>query len=389
MKILYLGYAVSATEADSLCGASVAGNKMQLNLICGFANNPNIDLKIITILPIAHFFRSKQFRVKSECFKVINDVKAKKISFINLPIIKTIGQIFSLTFELFKIVDSDTIVFTYNFFPQIGIPSRIIRKIKKNKLVSIIADPPIFDKGNKTGIFKKSYINISKKLLSKHENLIVLNKKIISTYSNNANFIVIEGGISFCDVNLLPCDQKKSDKKIIMYSGALTKYSGIMNLIQAVDMINDSQIELHIYGSGILEKDIKELSQKNIRIKCFGRVANDDILRLQRKAFLLVNPRIIDDPIAELTFPSKMFEYLASGTPVLSTCLNAYSDYFVQNIFTCGDTADELANKINDICNMDEELLKAKANRAQNFVINEMNWNVQNKKIYDFLRNIE
>ena len=42
--------------------------------------------------------------------------------------------------------------------------------------------------------------------------------------------------------------------------------------------------------------------------------------------------RVVNDPIAQVTFPSKTFEYLLSGTPVLSTRLNGYTHEYDEAI---------------------------------------------------------
>ena len=49
MKIVFLGYAVSECDAETLSGVSVAGNKMQLNILRNM-KNANTELKVVTVL---------------------------------------------------------------------------------------------------------------------------------------------------------------------------------------------------------------------------------------------------------------------------------------------------------------------------------------------------
>ena len=57
-----------------------------------------------------------------------------------------------------------------------------------------------------------------------------------------------------------------------------------------------------------------------------GCVTNDEIVRLQCEATLLVNPRPSDKEFCKYSFPSKTIEYMASGTPVLMTKLPGVPD---------------------------------------------------------------
>ena len=57
-KILYSGYVVSQSEAEQLSGASIAGNKMQLNLLTEL--HKKADLQVFTIYPVATFGKDKR-----------------------------------------------------------------------------------------------------------------------------------------------------------------------------------------------------------------------------------------------------------------------------------------------------------------------------------------
>ena len=102
---------------------------------------------------------------------------------------------------------------------------------------------------------------------------------------------------------------------------------------------------------------------------------------------MLINPRVINDPIAEVTFPSKTFEYMLSGTPVLTTRLNGYSEeYEGKMIFTESDSAEQIAEGIEKVKKMGKEELENISREAKNFVMEKRCWSVQSKKIADFIK---
>lgn len=104
-------------------------------------------------------------------------------------------------------------------------------------------------------------------------------------------------------------------KHFIMHAGSLHYNIGIEELISAFEQISDQTEELWFFGSGAMDEYIKEKAKYNKRIKHMGFVDPQQLFEYEKQATLLVNVR---DPQAEYTkysFPSKTFEYMASGTP--------------------------------------------------------------------------
>ena len=50
---------------------------------------------------------------------------------------------------------------------------------------------------------------------------------------------------------------------IFYIAGALTEYNGILNLIEAMEILSKKDIILDIYGSGYLENIVKNAALKN------------------------------------------------------------------------------------------------------------------------------
>jgi len=389
MKILFLGYVVGYDIADSLSGISIAGNKMQVNALRGFAGNEDVELDSITVYPVAAFPHDKKVYIKAEDITIEEGITSRRVGFCNLPIVKQFWQTFAVYREAKKHVDKDTIVFTFNLFPQVGLPAMWLKKKYGCRTCSLLADLPIDDKtGSKNIIrnfFRKIFDYFTKKALLDCDSLVVLNKQAAIDYAPNAPYIVVEGGVE--DSAILPLEKIAREKKNIVYCGALTEYSGIMPLIEAMKYVTDKDAVLEIYGGGYLTEEVKKISESTSNVKYCGRVSNKEMLAIQRSAYLLVNPRPVDDAIARVTFPSKMFEYMLSGTPVLTTKLNGLSDEFLENLFYVEKgTAKEFADAINDILLIGSEQLCAKAEGAYFFITKEKVWSRQNARIYEFLK---
>ena len=97
----------------------------------------------------------------------------------------------------------------------------------------------------------------------------------------------------------------------------------------------------------------------------------------------------MEDPIARVTFPSKIFEYMISGTPVLTTKLNGFTEeYYDKMFFVDENSPSVLAEKISELAKMDGKELQIKAAEARKFVMEKKNWQCQTEKIYRFLADL-
>ncbi len=390
MKILFLGYAVNPREAAKLSGISIAGNKMQANLLATLVKNPDIQLDSVTVYPIASFPRDKKLYVLDEVIHINDGITSHRVRFCNLPFIKQLSQTLSVYRKAWSLVDADTVVFTFNSFLQVGIPALWLKRKKGCTVCSLLADLPIDDNPGSRNIvrnfFSKAFEKITAYAIKQADLLVVLNSQAVSEYAPGKRFIVVEGGVIPEQIPQID-NYKTVDRKNIVYGGALTEYSGVLDLIEAMKYVKNPDVTLDIYGGGYIEDKVRQLAKASDNVSYHGRVSNAQMLQIQRTAFLLANPRPINDPIARVTFPSKLFEYMVSGTPVLTTKLNGLSDEFLQNVYAIEDTKPEtFAAMIDHIASLSMDELNEKAKSAFTFIMQEKNWEKQCAKIYSFIK---
>lgn len=163
--------------------------------------------------------------------------------------------------------------------------------------------------------------------------------------------------------------ETRPDKKIVFYAGTLAERYGIKNLIHAFCRIQDPELRLVLCGSGDTEAFIKETAGKDPRIVFKGMLERKEVLRLQKEATLLVNPRPPGDEFTKYSFPSKTMEYLGSGTPALFYRLPGIPEEYYDYCYTPEDTSvEKLAEKIEEICSSDRAVLEEKGMAAQRFI---------------------
>lgn len=392
MKILFLGYAVSEELAGKLSGASVAGNKMQVNVLRELAQYADIDLKAISVYPVAAFPRDKCLYVQKEKLQIQPGLISYRAPFLNLPIVKQIWQTLSVYRLVKRYADKDTILLTFNLFPQVGLPAMWAKKKLGCKTCALLADLPINDevgvKNPIKNLLRNCFDRLTLRAITECDRLVVLNKNAAESYAPGTPYIVVEGGVDAQCLTSNISVMTKTEKRIV-YGGALTEYSGILTLIEAMKFVADKEAKLDIYGSGYVQERVEELAQQMPNVEYHGHISNQKMIQIQKTAYLLVNPRPIDDPIAKVTFPSKLFEYMVSGTPVLTTKLNGINEEFQEHLYLVENaSAQELAYMINKVLEMPYDEIREKAKGAYSFVVSEKNWKRQCERIHAFLKDI-
>ncbi|MFQ9737208.1 MAG: glycosyltransferase [Christensenellaceae bacterium] len=175
-------------------------------------------------------------------------------------------------------------------------------------------------------------------------------------------------------------------EKNIVYTGTLHERFGILNLLQAFKEIPYPNYRLIICGIGDSEKKIIEASKQDSRIIFMGQLSRDEILKLQKVATVLVNPRQNNEEFTKYSFPSKNLEYLSSGIPLVAYKLDGILDEYDDYINYVEDNSIvSLRNKLIEVCEWTYEKRELFGYKAQKFVLEQKNQLIQTKKIIELI----
>ena len=204
--------------------------------------------------------------------------------------------------------------------------------------------------------------------------------------------LVMEGSISNQEcLNSLLKESKKTEKHgkniSILYSGSLNMKYGIPELIEGFGMIDADDYELWFAGTGDAKEYIESKASKDSRIKYFGYIPRrEDLLDMQRNATMLFNTRLPGEKASLYCFPSKLFEFLLSGRPVLSYKIGGIPDeYFNYLIEVKSSTPCDIKNAICYVAQMSETEREKIGLAGRNYVIEEKNSLKQAKRICEFI----
>ncbi len=181
----------------------------------------------------------------------------------------------------------------------------------------------------------------------------------------------------------------KASPPAVMYAGQLQEGSGILQLLEAFEKAQLGDAQLWIFGAGAAAPEIEKRAGDNPRIRYFGARPRHEVLRAEQAATLLVNPRSPGDGFTRYSFPSKLMEYLHSGTPVLTTRLPGIPEEYFEYVISASDNhPQQLAAALEQVLRQPQGVLDALGAAARAFVAREKNTQKQGKRMLEFMQEV-
>ena len=198
--------------------------------------------------------------------------------------------------------------------------------------------------------------------------------------SAHGRAIHIDGGVS--DILIPEVKTTVANRKIFLYSGALSSHGGAIELVDEFLKVNDDSCELWFTGRGANAEFESKVSGSN-RIKLLGFLTESELINIANKVDFFINPRPISFPPNLHNFPSKLFFYLAFEKPILSTFTPGISPEYENILIKLNDS--EWSKSIEEVLkySVDEILLTSRKIKKFNA---DHSWSSQARKFCNFLQ---
>ena len=299
------------------------------------------------------------------------------LPFINIKLLRPLSLLFGLIFRLTKLSfrkRKEVVVYCDILNTSLSFGVVLVTKILGIKRVAVVTDlPKYLDSGS--SLFK----NMTHALAKKYHGYIILSKYMNEIINpKNKPWMLLEGMTYRQNANM----QTKTAEITFLYTGGLAKSSGIETLLAAFDQLKKENIKLMIAGQGECVETIKTYQERNYNISYLGTLINSEVTILQRQVHFLVSPRPSSDLQTKFAFPSKLIEYLSSGTPVLSTkLLGIPEDYLTYLNVIEDESVSGFIKALNHVLNASYQELQEKAHQGQLFAHDNKNNVAQTKRV--------
>lgn len=370
-----------------------AANALQQNLYRGLVENLGRSFPVFNILPLSSY---PQYCTKAFVPRFPLGDGGVNIGFCNIRFLRNYSKRRAIYRELRRWCRSgsqEKTLFVYTISqPFLAAVTKLKKKYSGLRVCAIVADLPNM---SNLSARQSAGVKLAARLRAKDaysmlpnvDRFVLLTKHMADYMNLTQPWCVMEGIAAETHVpEEAGADQ--SGEKNVMYSGMLHERFGILHLIEAFSLVDDSELRLTICGVGDSESEIRRAAERDSRIRYLGQQKREDVLRLQKQATVLVNPRMNNEEFTKYSFPSKTMEYLASGVPVIAYRLDGIPEEYDRYLNSpADDSPAALAKKIRQICAMSPEERRQIGRKGMTYVLENKNAVSQTKRILEFLKN--
>lgn len=313
------------------------------------------------------------------------------VGILNLPILNLLSRFIRIRKELKKQLSEkeENAVIIYEVHTPYLLAVATLRK-KIHKTCLIVPDLPEYMSG-KQGRLHKFLKRIDRwiidKCLLKIDSYALLSEQMQERLPmENKRWTLMEGIFQ-------PLEHEEKVEKeyfrTIMYTGGVFHRRGVDILLDAFERIDKSNYRLWIRGNGEMVKEIKERAKKDPRIIYFDPMSREELLKMERKATIMINPTPPSLDFTKFFFPSKTMEYLASGTPTVMYRLRCMPKEYDDHVYYVDDERIEtLRDRLIEICEKPQSELDTFGEAARQFIFSKKNPFIQCGKIIELLKGL-
>lgn len=396
-----VGGVIPESQAALEKTCSQAGNRFQLNLLARLSELPSTHVSVTSFRPAMMFPKSSLIiQLPRKKYK-LGDYEQSQVWFVNVLILKQITMAMSIFLHLlvwaFVQRRHRRVMLVYNVFSPLSIPTLLAAWATGSTAVALIADTPhdCYSYMGIKGLLERLDFFQQTRVMKRFSGVICLTKQTWDDFAPGRPGLVVEGGINTDEVTEplreVNCaiEEELLYAHVCMYTGDLSNLNGIPKLLKGFALVADPDVRLWLLGRGECESAVLDAAARDPRISFLGFLPNDETRALQRRVTVLINPRPSQQEITKYTFPSKLLEYMQSGTPVLTTRLPGIPAEYYQHVFSIEtETTEGIAEALRRTLSIPTAELREKGESAREFVVRDKSWQAQAQHIARFLHSL-
>lgn len=301
------------------------------------------------------------------------------------PLFKALWVGFGTFFKTLSLGDRDSAVIVDGLNRVTALAGLLAAKVRGIPCIGIVTDLP--DMLGESGLARK----MANYTISKCSGYVLLTQAMNDRLNPEGKpYVILEGHADIAMGAKEPDLGKKKQPRICLYAGGVSRQYGLENLTEGFRRADLPNARLHIYGPGDYVEELRKIAEEDPRVFYGGMLLSSEVVDREMEATLLVNPRPTNEEFVKYSFPSKTMEYMASGTPVLTTVLPGMPREYHPYVYLMEDeTAEGIGKALKAVLSQSDEVLFQKGNQARRFILENKNNVIQGKKILDLLETMK
>jgi glycosyltransferase involved in cell wall biosynthesis len=188
----------------------------------------------------------------------------------------------------------------------------------------------------------------------------------------------------------LPIQQ--SDAFVMMYHGMIIERHGLDSMLLAILLLKEKIPELvfHVFGDGdFVPKFLELLNELGLQgfVKYHGPVSHEVIAEAIEKIDLGIIPNK-RNPFTEINMPTRIFEYLSMGKPVIAPNTTGIRDYFDKDSLPFFEPGDEKSLAAQILNLYQNPSFRQDCLIRGNKIYQAHRWELESKKLVNIVKNI-
>lgn len=297
------------------------------------------------------------------------------------PIAKALWVGLGTFFKTISLAERDSAVIVDGLNRITALAGLLAAKVKGIPCIAIVTDlPDLLGES----VFSRKLANFT---ISRCDGYVLLTQAMNERLNPQGKpYVILEGHADITMEEKRPDPGKKRKPRVCLYAGGVSEKYGLRNLTEGFRQADIPDAQLHIYGPGDYAQELERISKEDPRIVYGGMLLSSQVVEKEMEASLLVNPRPTNEEFVKYSFPSKTMEYMASGTPVLTTALPGMPREYHPYVYLMEDeTAQGIGKRLKEVLSQSDEALFQKGTEARRFILENKNNVIQGKKILNLL----
>ena len=328
IAIAYVSLVVPDTPEFENPSVHPLGIGYMRNVLIALKSVPSAEVESFSAEPMLSFPRGNRLLVRGRELRLSEGTSTSTVTFVNLTPLKQFHIGLSMVWHLVgwgirSRGKQHRVVFSFNLsVPHLAFTVAAAR-LTGAKLLAYICDLNVPGETVPRNMLYRIDAWMARKMLKYVEGAIVICDAIARDYLPGRSYIRMDGGVTRQVIEetgrLLEVRQRPEGRFTIVATGALREFNGIREILAAFARLEEPQYRLIVAGRGPLGADVEAAAKSDPRIEFRGFMDHKDVLALHAEADVLVSMRITQSVNTAYAFPSKTFEYLLSGVPVITT----------------------------------------------------------------------
>jgi glycosyltransferase involved in cell wall biosynthesis len=398
VALAYIGCIVPDEPRFHNAAFNPSGQMYQRELLLGLKGAGMPASLILSVTPTPAYPKVERMWIRGGEVYLPDSLRVTLVSFVNITPVKqiTVGIATVLHLLHWRWRTRRTrlrVVYTYNLTVPPGLFTLVGARLIRAKTVVSLCDINVPGETVPAKWLYRFDYWLQRKLIPRFDGHCVAADAMAQEFIPGRPYLRLEGGVRsdvFAGTRLrLDGGENQNAPFVVAAAGTLNEANGLPVLLKAFSLLEGERYRLRIAGGGALERQVREAAARDSRIEYLGFIPFSDVLQLYKSSDLLVNVRMTKGMNTRYFYPGKMMEYLASGTPVITSCTGHTEEEFGDFVYLLRDeTAQGLAEIIRQVASLPTEARRKLGQKAQEYMANHKTWDSQTKKVVRFIREV-